>query len=772
MKRFRFFFPFLIIIIVWFFFSSPYFLQGKTPFDSTYLVNFFSPWNSYKEFASPVKNNAMPDIIGQIYPWKKLVIDTWKTGQIPLWNPYVFSGNPLMANYQSAVFSPLNLIFFILPFIDAWSLLVLLQPLLAGFFMYLLARSLGRSKWASLIAAISFMFCGFITTWMGYATIGYSILFLPLAVYSIEKFFQKSSIWYLILFSLTIPLSFFSGHFQISLYFLLTILLYILLKFYETGISSCKKIIAVLFCLFIGLLLSSPQLLPSIEFYLQSFRSGIFQKLEIIPLGYIPTFIAPDFFGNPVTRNDWFGHYAEWNFYIGLIPLMLAIYSILNKKVTKTLYLFVFGLLALLLAFDTPIQALFLQLKIPVLSTSAASRIIVVYIFLFSLLSSFGFDFLLEDVRNKKNKKIITWLVSFLIVVLFLWIFSRFFLPVDKMVIARQNLIIPTLLFLLFFFSIIISFIVKSNKKFLFLSVIFVVLVSLDMLRFATKWQPFEPKQLVYPEIPITQEFKQISSYYRVFGNFGGEVSNYYHLPSVEGYDPLYIRRYGQFVASLDTGKINDSYRSVVSFPKRGGNEEQAVNLLAVKYFVHKISDGRSVWAYPVWNNLKKYKLAYRDDKYEVYENQEVFPKAFMVCDYTVETDSQKIISAMFKKGQDLKKRIILEKDPKIGKCLAPGEAKIATYSSNRIEIDTNSLDTNLLFLSDNYFPGWKAFVDGREVPIYRADFTFRAISVEKGSHKVIFVYSPKTFNIGLKLAGVGVLFLILLFLFPKLKLK
>lgn len=53
----------------------------------------------------------MPDVTTQIYPWKKLTIDTYKSGYIPVWNPYSFSGNPQLANFQTAVFSPFNILF-------------------------------------------------------------------------------------------------------------------------------------------------------------------------------------------------------------------------------------------------------------------------------------------------------------------------------------------------------------------------------------------------------------------------------------------------------------------------------------------------------------------------------------------------------------------------------------------------------------------------------------------------------------------------------------
>jgi len=158
------FWPIIVILVVWFIFSSPYFLHGLIPFPSKYLVTFFPPWNVM--YGMPVKNAAMPDVITQIYPWKNLTIDTWRKGAIPLWNPYSFSGTPHAANYQTAVFSPFNLLFFILLQVDAWSLLILLQPLLSGLFMFLFLRELSRSRQASLLGSLAFMWCGFLVVWM------------------------------------------------------------------------------------------------------------------------------------------------------------------------------------------------------------------------------------------------------------------------------------------------------------------------------------------------------------------------------------------------------------------------------------------------------------------------------------------------------------------------------------------------------------------------------------------------------------------------------
>src|SRR3989344_8743295 len=153
--------PLLILVFVWLIFASPYFIKGKVPFPSTYLATSYGPWNAYGDYMGAVKNQATPDVISQIYPWKNLVIESWKSGAIPLWNPYSFSGNPLLANYQAAALSPLNILYLILPFIDAWSTQILLAPLLAGLFMYLYIKSLKLSDYAAVISSIGFMFCGF-----------------------------------------------------------------------------------------------------------------------------------------------------------------------------------------------------------------------------------------------------------------------------------------------------------------------------------------------------------------------------------------------------------------------------------------------------------------------------------------------------------------------------------------------------------------------------------------------------------------------------------
>ncbi len=749
--------PFIFIFSIWMLFVSPVLMNQKIPFPSDYLVNNFAPWSAYPEFSGPVKNSATPDVITQIFPWKKIVIDSWRDGQVPLWNMYTFSGNPLLANYQSAVFSPINLLYFVFPFVNAWTIQILLQPLLAGIFTYLFVRTLKFEKWQALISAIAFMFCGFITTWMVYGTLGYAILFLPLALYSIQKYYETKRYFFLLVLALTLPLSLFSGHFQTSIYFSLFVFVFILFKFITE--RKGKLLINSSLSFVFGLLLSAPQLIPSIELYLNSVRSGLFLKTEVIPWSYLPTFIAPDFFGNPVTRNDWFGHYAEWNSYIGLVPLLLAAYAKRNRDKFSSFFKLA-ALIILLLAFQTPLLDMLVALKIPVLSTSAASRIIVLFIFCISILAAYGARELSLSFKDRNIKSIVIWLGVSLSFFAILWIVVLFssIMPQDKAQISFSNLRLPTILSLVFSVGIIFAYFIKVKKIITYLAIFIVLITSFDMLRFVSKWQVFAPIENVYPEVGFTSYSKTIDESFRVHGNFGGEASMMLGLPTVTGYDPLYIGRYGEFVAAIQDGRYHSPERSVVNFPINGQYTETGLNVLNIKYIAHKVSDGQAIWTLPLHKfPIDNFKLVYEDSGYQIFENQKVNPKAIIINNFEVQKDDREILRAIFRSGKDLKSEVVLEEDP--GKLLGSGSAIVRKYTPNKIEVETNTSGGNsILFMADPFYPGWKALIDGQKTDIYRADYAFRAVILPEGRHVVSFIYDPVSFKFGLGLGLIGVI--------------
>lgn len=752
--------PIFVLILVWFIFASPYLLKGLIPFPSKYLVTFFPPWSA--AYGMPLKNNAMPDVITQIYPWKKLTIDTWKQGRIPFWNPYSFAGTPHLANYQTAVFSPFNLLFLFLKQIDAWSWLVLLQPLLAGIFMYLFLRSLDRSKPAAVLGSLAFMFCGFIVVWMAYATLAYAVLWLPFILFVINRFLKKTSWWFLLSITAAVAFSFFSGHFQISLYVAGTVLVYILFTFL---IAKNWIKTGLLFGFFIlGIFLSLPQLLPSFMAYINSVRSISFAKGEIIPWQYLITMLAPDFYGNPVTRNDWFGHYAEWAGYIGVVPLLLAGYGLFRKKAKQEWFFIILGLTAVILAYPTWFNDLLFQAKVPVLSTSSASRIIVIFSFSLAVLAAFGLDKVWQDWKNRALKPGIFYFLLIVILLAAFWLGLVMGkpLPPDKLSIAKRNLLLPTLTVLAtVLFSLSGYFRFKTKRLATLCLAVLLVLTAYDLLRFASKWMPFDPREYVFPQMEVTAFLQKKVGIDRVFGNFGNELGSYFAIPGVEGYDALYSERYGKLVSAMAFGQLDVPQRSVVLLPKKGRYTEEFLELLGVKYVLHRGSDGRNVWAYPVWE-FPQYRSIYADQYYEVFENTAVLPRVFLASDYKLIHSDQEIITALFSPQLNRRQTLILEEKPQPEPQEAgEGRVEIARYRSTEIVMQVDTPAPKLLFLSDTYDPGWKAWIDQSPAKIYRADYDFRAIAVPSGRHLVRLSYEPQAFRWAMFIAG-GVIFILL----------
>lgn len=748
--------PFVVILSVWFIFASPYFFKGLVPFPSKYLVTFFPPWNT--EYGMPVKNNAMPDIISQIYPWKKITIDSWKQGQVPLWNPYSFSGTPHAANYQTAVFSPVNLLYFILPFLDAWSVSILLQPLLVGMFMYFFLRCLLRSQQASLLGSLAFMFCGFLTVWMAYGTLGWSVLWLPLLFASVVRHMDKRSWWNIVIISVSLAWSFFSGHFQMSMFVFIALSAFIVIQVIHR--KQLRAGIEVSMAVIFGLMMSAPQILPSLDAYSHSMRSELFNQTGGIAWNYLVTLFAPDFFGNPVTRNDWFGFYAEWASYIGVIPLLLAIYVIIRGTREVRFYLGL-AIVTLLIATPSPLNSLVSLLKIPAISTSYAARIIILTSFSLTVMSAYGLDTLREDWMKKRSPITIRYIIGVGLFLVFLWgiIFIVRPFPIDELIIAKRNLVFPTGLAIGFCIVVMAGFFKRWKFIQHFSMGILIVITALDMLRYAVKWMPFDPREYVYPEVDILSFLKKNVGFERIFGNLGGEVTNAFAFFGIEGYDAVYQKRYGEFIRATSEGKIITPERSVVQFAKIATYSEQVLQLLGVRYLVHRLSDGRSSWAYPYWQ-YPYYQSVYRNGQYEVFESQKALPRAYLASSYIVRTNDQSILDTLYSENFEPKETIVLEEEPELSSQWGNAHTEITKYTPNEVLIKTNATGPKLLFLSDSFDTGWKAAIDGEATKIYRADYDFRAVAVPQGEHTIRMVYWPDSFVYGLWAWAVAVVLL------------
>ena len=236
-------------------FFYPTILQGKLPVPSDSLVGLYHPWRDLyaKDYPRgiPFKNFLITDPVRQQIPWRKIAIEQWKEGKIPKWNPYSLSGAPLAANIQAAVFYPLNILFFFIDFPIAWTLLLILEPLLAGIFLFIYLQHLKLDPLASLLGALAWSFSGFSVAWLTWGTMVHVALWLPLVLLSIDKLMEmqelrQNLIWLLVLvFALAMQI--FAGHMQIALYLIVVSLCYVGYKIWRLKGKKGRGILWVTF---------------------------------------------------------------------------------------------------------------------------------------------------------------------------------------------------------------------------------------------------------------------------------------------------------------------------------------------------------------------------------------------------------------------------------------------------------------------------------------------------------------------------------------------
>jgi hypothetical protein len=739
--------PYLFIVLLIFVFFWQFFLKGLLPIPADTIIGLYHPFRDL--YASnypngiPFKNFLITDPVRQQYPWRELVISVEKKFELPLWNPYNFAGTPLLANFQSAPFYILNVLFFAMPFQIAWSLIILLGPLLGGIFMFTYLNNLRLSKWGSLLGSISFAFCGFSVAWMEWGTIIQTAIWLPLILLAIDKLIanikeKKFFVW-IIVYLLSMLFSFFAGHLQTFFYIGIFSFCYFVCRWWQYDRKiNILVLYLILSALFI--IVTSIQWLPTLQMISLSGRnvdtSGFNNPGWFIPWQNLIQFIAPDFFGNPATLNYWgVWNYGEFVGYAGITVFILAFFAIFFRYDKKTLFFGSAFFISLILSLPNFISKIPFSLHIPFIETAQPTRLLFLVDFSLAVLGALGFDYYL-----KNKKKIIFPLVFVAVIFVLLWGFvllgAKTGSLYSNIVVAKSNLIFPSIIMLLSAILLFLGiFVSKLNVKFckiIYLTVI--LLVAFDLLRFAWKFSPFTDKNYLFPQTQAISFLQKQKGQFRIAATdsriFPPNFSSIYGIQSVDGYDPLYILRYGELIAAMERGRPDIS-------PPFGFNriitphnyESRIMDLLGVKYFL-SLS--------PL--NSPKLTKVFQEGQTIIYENKNAIPRVFFVNKVILSKNNQESINILFDPTINLIKTGIVEDEGKeIGTSWSSGSAEIIKYSANNIFVNTENKDAGFLILTDTFYPTWRASVDGKQIKIYIADYNFRGIVVPSGEHSIEF---------------------------------
>ncbi len=706
-------------------FFAPVILRGQLPVPADALVGLYHPWRDALAKAYPrglpFKNFLITDPVRQQIPWRKAAIDQWKDGTVPVWNPFSFSGATLVGNIQAGVFYPLNILFFFLPFSVAWTVLIILEPLLAGLFLYIFLRHKQLSIVASLFGAICWSFSGFSVAWLTWGTITHVALWLPLLLLSIDKLAEtkKSTalhstvVWFIVLVT-ALCMQFFAGHAQISLYVLMLSAAYAL---------SQRNFQRFLFGFSVFIIVTSVQWLPLLRATAESSRLLDTASPNLpgwfLPWQHLIQYLAPDFFGNPATMNYtgvW--NYGEFIGYIGVVGLLFAGFAFLQWKNREHRFWIVVLGIALLFLLPTPISHLPYVLHVPFLSALQPTRLTMVVDFALVMLAAYGF----HAWQKTKGKQMRQSVSVFGIILALLWVAAI----VQNLSIAQRNLIFPTVIFAATAALLLIR--VRT-----FVVVAFLVIAAIDLLRFSTKFTPFVSASHFYPETKVLAFLQNQPKPFRVM-NLNKEIlapntGSMYGIETIEGYDPIVDARYEEFFAALARGKADLS-------PPFGLNriltteriDSPLVPFLNVRYIL-SLTDRTEPHLVKV----------FQEGETRVYEDQRSLPRVYLVDEVNVLSNKQKILDALYDPNFNPRKMAIVEQSVAVLTIpmTSNERATIDSYKPSSLVISVQTKVPRLLVISNSWNPGWKATIDGKVVGLLRTNYVLQGVVVPEGSHVV-----------------------------------
>ena len=333
-------------------------------------------------------------------PSKIFLIEELRKGIFPLWNPYILSGSPFLADINLGLLYPLNALYFIFSPFRALTMGIIVDFILAASGMYVLGRSLEFSQFAATLSAIIFTFSGTLVVYSNNVPMLQVAVLLPWVMWAwIGYFNDPTKQLYLILVGL-LTMQIFAGHPQLTYYTWLFGIVYVV---FVSPFSIKHKLFSFLSVGGLVFLLTAIQTVPFVEFVRQSTRLGrgfayaSFDSLQ--PLN-IFRFVVQRLVGSLSQGKDWLQGGSVYG-YVGVLPLILALF-IPFKNIHARFFLFI-SAISLILALGKYTPLFFIAYKlIPGLgSFRSPGHFLYLYTFSIAMLAGFSIE---EALKPNKRR--------------------------------------------------------------------------------------------------------------------------------------------------------------------------------------------------------------------------------------------------------------------------------------------------------------------------------------------------------------------------------
>jgi hypothetical protein len=566
----------------------------------------------------------------------------------------------------------------------------------------------------------------------------------------------------------------------------------------------------------LAILLSMAQLLPTAEFTLQSPRRSGAETTFALTYSFWPwrlvTLLAPNFFGHPAENNYWgYANYWEDHAYVGVLPLLLALIALWNylmrrawgpgvsadpDEIPRNLPAWkvvpFFGWLMpisliLALGWNTPVYLLVFKYMPGFGFFQAPARLLIWYTLAVAVLAGLGAESFKLTVAGRRGWQ------RFLVAAIGLTVagLAGTFILTGR----SRTFLLATLMLGVWLIIATVLLLQRPKRKGLtwlgwpretIWQWVILVFIAVDLLWAAFPLVPTLPATIFTQEIAsaawlkgqpsparfyVAEQFDydlKFKHYFR-FDSFGPtELAQWQALretlipnlglqdglASANNYDPLVVGRWQQLTDLLEKA-----------------TPERRARILGLMNVGYVLDDA----AQAVWPILRTTERAV------IQQLPNPLPRAYFVSHIYPAKDEAEVIARLTSPDFDSRQEVIIIESnvksllnssgaAKLEVKPQPGQVTILQETTQQIVLKVDAPAAGVVVLTDTFYPGWQAQVDGQPAQIWPANLAFRAVAVEAGQHEISFTYRPRSFTIGLWVSLVILIGVVVVAFFPKIK--
>lgn len=715
------------------------------------------------------------DMMVQNYPFRDFFARALRQLSLPLWAPEINCGFPLFAEGQAGILYPFNLIAaLLLPTYAALNYNVLFHFWLAGAGTYGLLRVMGCVRVAALVGGLSYCCSGYLVVRAMSPNYIDVCAWMPVCLLLAELAVQRGNWTYLLGGSVVVGMQWLAGHPQAAFYSAGAGGLYALYRGWRQGWKFLA--IAALGVPVLGIGLAAIQLMPTAELVRISSRGQGVSLEQFVNMSLPPerliTLLLPNFFGNDATGSYWGqreGFFIQLCPYVGVLPLVLSMAALRRRRDQYTCFFCALGGLALILSLGHYTELFGLLYNFPGLKFfRIPTRFLLWLTLALAALAGLGLDQILKSPQRRGSG--IWWACAALgaVALGMAWVNHQVLWGeleglrkaggdrLAGLLHYREELgwDLVRCLVMLGLGGLVATTQGKAGWPRWALPWVVPLALYADLYSFGADFNG-----LVEPEVYLRQPdsaarihedapveggmaprllslISEDNSPYDWHAGWAVDQRSYRQYPqtlrmytasqyglagALPGWSPLHLTRHWEFVREYPGVMDLAGVQYVISYyPLAGQTLEQ-------------LDDG----------------------EVKVYRNRAALPRAYLVPRFRLVPETKERLRLLRDPHFDPRQEVVLEADPEIGSSpsMAMGRVRVRVYGPEEVQLELEGNQGGILVLTDTYYPGWHAYVDGKEHPILQANHVFRAVALAGEARQVVFKYEPASFRIGLWLS-------------------